>query len=97
VTEANAAFLVANDHERGEREVLTALHDLGDAVDGDELVNQFALSPLFGTGVAVAVIAARAATAAAWTTVAAWATRTTASAAAWAAAAWTARTASWAI
>jgi hypothetical protein len=97
VTEADAALLVANDDECSERKVLTALHDLRDAVDGDELVDKFAFSALFRTGVAVAVIAAWAATAATWTTSAARAARTTASTAAWAATARAARTASWAI
>jgi hypothetical protein len=44
VAEASAAFLIADDDERGEREILTALHDLGDAVDGDELIDELAFS-----------------------------------------------------
>ena len=41
VTEADAALLVADDHERGEAEAPSALHHLGDAVDVDELVDKF--------------------------------------------------------
>ena len=36
VAEADAAVAVADHDERGEREAATALHDLGDAVDGDD-------------------------------------------------------------
>src|SRR5690606_11909086 len=93
VAEANAALLVANDDEGREREVLTALHDLGDAVDGDELINELALGPLFRTSVAVAVVAARAT---ARSTSATGTTRTTASAAARAATARATRSTSWA-
>ncbi len=44
VAEADAALEVADDDERGEAEALTALHDLGDAVDVDELVREFAVA-----------------------------------------------------
>jgi hypothetical protein len=95
VSETNAALLVANHDERREREVLTALHDLGDAVDGDELIDELAISALFRRGITIAVIAARATAWAAWTT--AWATWATASAATRTTTAWTARAAAWAI
>jgi hypothetical protein len=36
VAEADAAVAVADHHECGERESTTALHHLGDAVDGDD-------------------------------------------------------------
>ena len=36
VAEADVARTVAHDDERGEREAATALHDLGDSVDGDD-------------------------------------------------------------
>jgi hypothetical protein len=93
VTEANAALLVANDDQRCECEVLTALHDLGDAVDGDELIDEFTFSALFVAAAAIAVVTAWAATVAtgAAATSAARATWPTASAAAWAAAARAAR------
>jgi len=95
VAEANAALLVPNDDEGCEREVLAALHDLGDAVDGDELIDELAISALFRRGIAVAVIAAWATAWAAWTT--AWTTWATASAATRTTTAWTARAATWAI
>jgi hypothetical protein len=44
VTEANAALLVADDDERCETEATAALDDLGDAVDVDELVDEFAIA-----------------------------------------------------
>jgi hypothetical protein len=56
VTIANAALLVADDDESCKAEALTALHDLGDAVDVDELVHEFR--------VALFLLAATAATAA---------------------------------
>ena len=44
VTEADAALLVADDHEGGEAEATAALDDLGDAVDVDELVDELAVA-----------------------------------------------------
>ncbi len=44
VAEADAALLVADDDERGEAEAPAALHHLGDAVDVDELVDEFAVA-----------------------------------------------------
>src|SRR4051812_45134061 len=37
-TKTDVAGLVADDHERRERQVLTALNDLGNTVDRDQLV-----------------------------------------------------------
>src|ERR1700730_15006249 len=47
VAEADAALLVADDHERGEAEAAPALDDLGDAVDVHELVDDPAAVTLF--------------------------------------------------
>src|SRR6185312_14957012 len=44
VAEADAALLVADDDERGEAEATAALHHLGDTVDVDELVDEFAVA-----------------------------------------------------
>ena len=44
VAEADAALLVADDHEGGEAEAPAALHDLGDAVDVDQLVDELAVA-----------------------------------------------------
>src|SRR5262249_32179893 len=52
---ADLALAIAEDDDRGETEALTALHDLGDAVDADELLDQLA-------AFAVAVLAGLAAT-----------------------------------
>ena len=79
VAKANAALLIANNDERGEREVLTTLHDLSDAVDGDELVDQFTFSAFF-LSTAIAVVTARATTIVAARATATAATRTTAAA-----------------
>ena len=46
VAEADAALLVADDHQRGEAEPPAALHHLGDAVDVDQLVDEFAVALL---------------------------------------------------
>ena len=35
-----AAFLIADDHQRGKAEAFTALHNLSDAVDVDEFVDE---------------------------------------------------------
>ena len=53
MTEADAALLVADDDERCEAEAPAALDDLGDAVDVDELVDEFAVA-LFPVTVALA-------------------------------------------
>ena len=44
MTEANTALLIADNDERREAEALAALHDLGDAVDVNELVDKFAVA-----------------------------------------------------
>lgn len=44
VTEANAALLVANDDESGEAEATATLNNLGNAVDRDQLVDEFAIA-----------------------------------------------------
>jgi hypothetical protein len=41
LAEADAAALVADDHERGEAEALTTLDGLGDPVDRDQTVGEF--------------------------------------------------------
>ena len=46
VAEADPALLVADHDQRGETEAPAALHHLGDAVDVDELVGEFAV-PFF--------------------------------------------------
>src|SRR3984885_15534790 len=44
VAEADPAFLIADDDKRGKAEAPTALHHLGDAIDVDELVDEFAVA-----------------------------------------------------
>ena len=44
VAKADAALLVADDDEGGEAEAPAALHHLGDAVDVDQLVDEFAVA-----------------------------------------------------
>jgi hypothetical protein len=44
MTEADAALLVADDDEGGEAEAPAALHHLGDAVDVDKAVDEFAVA-----------------------------------------------------
>ena len=44
VAEADAALLVADHDQRGKAEALAALHDLGDAVDVDQLVDELAVA-----------------------------------------------------
>jgi hypothetical protein len=46
VAEADAALLVADHDQGGEAEAPTALHHLGDAVDVDEAVDEFAVALL---------------------------------------------------
>ena len=46
VAEADAALLVADDDERGEAEAAAALHDLRDAIDVDEAIDEFAVALL---------------------------------------------------
>jgi hypothetical protein len=48
VAEADAALLVADNHERGESEAPAALHHLGDAVDVNELVDKLAVALFAG-------------------------------------------------
>ena len=43
MTEPDAAFLVADDDQRRKAEATAALHDFGDAVDVNELVDKFAV------------------------------------------------------
>ena len=40
---AGAALAVADHHDRGKAEAAAALHHLGDAVDADELLDEFAV------------------------------------------------------
>ncbi len=54
VTEADAALLIAHDDERGEAEALAALHNLCDAVDVDELVDQLARASSVAAAIAAA-------------------------------------------
>src|SRR5262249_58796458 len=44
VAEADPSLFVAHHHERGKAEAAPALHHLGDAVDVDELVGEFAFA-----------------------------------------------------
>jgi hypothetical protein len=44
VAEADAALLIADDHQCGKSEALAALHHLGDAVDMHELVFELAVA-----------------------------------------------------
>ena len=44
MTKADAALLVSHHDERGKAEPPAALDDLGDTVDVDELVNEFAVA-----------------------------------------------------
>src|SRR5690606_6036407 len=44
MTEADAALLVADDDERGKAEPPTALHHLGDAVDVNQAIDEFAIA-----------------------------------------------------
>jgi hypothetical protein len=50
--EAHLAGAVADDDQRAEAEVLTALDDLGDAIDVDDLVDHPAVVALFSTALA---------------------------------------------
>src|SRR5690606_19333188 len=51
----DAPLLVADDDERGEAEATTALHHLGDAIDVDELVDEFAVALFAVAAVATAI------------------------------------------
>src|SRR5690606_31132332 len=53
MAEADAALLVADDDERGEAETTAALHHLRDAIDVNELVDEFAVA-LFTVTAAIA-------------------------------------------
>jgi hypothetical protein len=44
MTKADAALLVTNNDESGETETTATLNNLGDAVDRDKLVNEFAIA-----------------------------------------------------
>ena len=55
---ADAALLVADDDESGEGEPPAALHHLGDAVDGDQLVDDAIIGFAVATAVAVPAAAA---------------------------------------
>ena len=44
MAEADAALLVADDDERREAEAPAALHHLGDAVDVDQTIHEFAVA-----------------------------------------------------
>jgi hypothetical protein len=56
--------LVADHHEGREAEALTALHNLRDAIDVNELVNEFATLSAIATTVAAAITTAALAAAA---------------------------------
>jgi hypothetical protein len=58
VTEADATLLVADDNERGKAETLAALHNLGDAIDVNELIDEFAALAAISTTVTVATASA---------------------------------------
>src|SRR5579883_1374087 len=55
----DAALAVADDDKRGKAEAPAALHHLGDAVDADELFDEFALGRAFGFAVAALAAFAR--------------------------------------
>ena len=46
VAKADPALLVADDDERGEAESAAALHHLGDAIDMDQTIHEFAVAIL---------------------------------------------------
>ncbi len=81
-SEADATLPVADSDERVEREATTTLHDLGDTVDRNDVLDQLgaALAPLLiATAVATLAVAATLAAAATWPaasapTTATWAT-----------------------
>ncbi len=58
VAETDPTLLVADDDEGGKAETTATLHHLGDAVDVDELVNEFAVALLAITTAAFAVVPA---------------------------------------
>jgi hypothetical protein len=62
MTEADAALLVADDHQSGEAEATTTLHGGGDAVDVDQLLDDIAVGTIGLGSVAVTAITAIAAT-----------------------------------
>src|SRR5690606_3349920 len=55
VADADHAIAVSDDHERGEAEATTALHDLRDAVDGDDSLQELALVGVAATALLVRV------------------------------------------
>ena len=54
MAEADAPLLIANDDQRGKPEAAAALHHLGDAVDVDEFVHEFAVA-LFAIAVSASI------------------------------------------
>src|SRR5699024_2050526 len=58
VADAHVALAVADDHESGEAEATTALHDLGHAVDGDDALQVLVALVLLAAVVAAATTAA---------------------------------------
>jgi hypothetical protein len=51
MTEANAALLVTNNDESGETETAATLNNLSNAVDRDQLVDEFAIALFAGLAV----------------------------------------------
>src|SRR6202043_411371 len=51
VAEADPALLIADHHQRGKAEAQSTLHHFGDAVDVDELVDEFAVAFFASMGV----------------------------------------------
>src|SRR4029077_18338719 len=51
VAEADPTLLVADHHQRGKAEAPSALHHFGDAVDVDELVDEFAVALFASMGI----------------------------------------------
>src|SRR5690242_16752962 len=54
MTKADAALLIADDHERGKPETPAALHHLGHAVDVDQLVGELAIAFLAAAALPIA-------------------------------------------
>ena len=55
MTETDAAILIADHHQRGETEAAAALHDLGDAIDVHQLVDEFVVA-FFAIAAAAALV-----------------------------------------
>jgi hypothetical protein len=62
VTVADAALLIAGDDESGEAEATATLHHLGDAVHGDELVDDFTIATVAVTAITTLAVTATLAT-----------------------------------